>query len=122
MFLLEFLEEKLGTKALWPTYVLRLLFVDAPTVLGITFLAAFFYGNSVPMNAALSLYLTCNASDPALIRHIMTICYDEWWETPDTARLVLYFNMAERQYLFIHGSVLPVLEEFSTTGLTLTSV
>jgi hypothetical protein len=64
MFLLQFLEEKLGTVTLWATYVLRLLFVDAPTVLGITSLAAFFYGNSVPMNAALSLYMTCNAGDP----------------------------------------------------------
>jgi hypothetical protein len=55
MFLLEFLEGKLGTVAFWPTYVLRLLFVNPPTYLGITSFKAFFYGNSVLLNAALSL-------------------------------------------------------------------
>jgi hypothetical protein len=117
MFLLQYLEEKLGTVALWPTYVLRILFVDAPTLLGITSLAAFFYGNDIPLNAGLSLYLTCRDNDNfAFTTSIMTECYDAWHWTPDTPAAVVYFNMAERQYLFVNGPVLPVLEEFSTTG------
>jgi hypothetical protein len=62
MFLLPFVEERLGAVALWPTYVLRLLFVDGPTLLVVTTLAAFFYGNAIPMNAAVSLYLTCHVT------------------------------------------------------------
>jgi hypothetical protein len=112
---LHFLEEKLGTVALWPTYVLRLLFVDAPTTLGITSFAAFCYGNSVPLNAALSLFLTCHDSDLTLVTRIMTECY-EWHGPSDTPWAVVYFNMPERQHRFINGSVLPVREEFSTTG------
>jgi hypothetical protein len=118
MFLLPYLEEKLGSVALWPTYVLRILFVDTPTLLGITSLAAFFYGNAAPLKAGLSLYLTCHDNDDAFafVTCIMTEWYDELHETPDTPATVVYFNMAERQYLFVKGPVLPVLEEFSTTG------
>jgi hypothetical protein len=116
MFLLEFFEEKLGTLALWPTYVLRLLFVDAPTFLVIASFAAFCYGNSVPLNAALSLYLMCHHRDHALITRLMTECYDKWCGTPPTPWDVIYFNMSEQQHRFVNGSVLPVRKEVSTTG------
>jgi hypothetical protein len=116
MFLLEFFEEKLGTVALWPTYVLRILFVDTPTTLGLASFAAFCYGNSVTLNAALSLYLTCHESEVAVATCLMTECYDEWHGTPNTPWAVAYFNMAEQQHRFINSSVLPVREELSTTG------
>jgi hypothetical protein len=116
MFLLRFLEEKLGAVALWPTYVLRLLFADEPTLLGISSLAAIFYGNAIPMNAAMSLYLTCHGyNDVAFITRIITECY-EWNESSDRPVTVLYFSMEERLYQFVNGPFLPVLEEFSTTG------
>jgi hypothetical protein len=79
-------------------------------------MAAFFYGNSVPMNASLSFYLTCNDSDPALVKRIMMECYDEWHGTPDTPWAVIYFNMAEQQHRFVNGPILPVRDEYSTTG------
>jgi hypothetical protein len=63
MFLLPFLEDKLGAVALWPSYVLRLLFVETTSLLGVTSLAAFFHGNGIPMNAAISFHLTCHGYD-----------------------------------------------------------
>jgi hypothetical protein len=94
MFLLGFLEEKLETIASWPTCVLRLLFAEEPNTMRITTVAAFFYGNSLPLNAALSFYLTCNDSEPILVRRIMTEYYDEWHATPDTPWKVIYYKMA----------------------------
>jgi hypothetical protein len=55
VYLLGFLEEKLGTITAWTTHVLRLLFSEEPTALRITAVAAFFYGNAIPLNAALSI-------------------------------------------------------------------
>jgi hypothetical protein len=115
MFLLPFLE-KLGAVALWPTYVLRLLFVDGPTLLGVTSLATFFYGNAIPMNAAMSFYLTCRGYDVSFITRVIQNCYDEWNESSDRTVTVLYFNTQERLYRFVNGPVVPVLEEFSPMG------
>jgi hypothetical protein len=95
MFLLPFVE-RLGAVALWPTYVLRLLFIDGPTLLGMTVLAAFFYGNGIPMNAALSLYLTCHGYDVSFVIQIFQNCYDEWKESPD--RPVTYISIPKSDY------------------------
>jgi hypothetical protein len=117
MFLLPFLEEKLGAIALWPTYVWRLLFFDEPTLLGVTSLAAFFYGNAIPMNAAISFYLTCHGyNDVSFITRVIKACYDEWNESSDRPVTVLYFSTQERLYRFVNGPVLSVLEEFSRMG------
>jgi hypothetical protein len=117
MFLLPFLEEKLGAVALWPSYVLRLLFFEATSLLGVTSLAAFFHGNGIPMNAAISLHLKCHGYyDVAYITHIIQTCYDEWNGPSVLPVIIIYFNMEERLFRFVNGPVLPVLEEFSTTG------
>jgi hypothetical protein len=117
MLLLPFLEETLGAIALWPTYVLRLLFVDASSLLGVMSLAAFFYGNAIPMNDAILFYLTCHGyDDVSFITASLNYVYDEWNESSDRPMTVLYFSMQERLYRFVNGPVLPVLEEFSNTG------
>jgi hypothetical protein len=116
MLLLPFIEERLGAIALWPTYVLRILFVDGPTLLGVSSVAAFFYGNGIPMNAAISLYLTCSGYNVSFKTHIIQTCYDEWNETSGRPVNVIYFNTEERLYRFVHGPVLPVLKEFSPMG------
>jgi hypothetical protein len=103
MFLLPFIEESLGAIALWPTYVLRILFVDVPTLLGVSAVAVFFYGNGIPMNAAISLYLTCNGyTDVSFKTRIIQTCYNEWNETSDRPENVLYFNTQERLYRFVN--------------------
>jgi hypothetical protein len=117
MFLLPFIEERLGAVALWPTYVLHLLFIDGPTLLCITALAAFFYGNGIPINAAMSLYLTCHGyNDVSFVIQVFQHCYDEWKESPDRPVTFIYFNTEERLYRFVNGPVLEMLEEFAPIG------
>jgi hypothetical protein len=98
MFLLPFLEEKLGAVALWPSYVLRLLFVEATSLLGVTSLAAFFHGNGIPMNAAISFHLTCHGyDDVAFITRIIQNCYDEW-NGPSVVPVQYYILIWKRGY------------------------
>jgi hypothetical protein len=85
--------------------------------MGVTTLAAFFKGNDIPMSAAISLHLTCHGyEDVAFITRITQSCYDEWSGSSIVPVTILYFNMEEKLFRFVNGPVLPVLEEFATTG------
>jgi hypothetical protein len=111
MALLGFLEEKLGTVAAWPTHVLRLLFVEAGTSLTLMSVAAFFYGNSIPLNAALSFYRICNDNVPDVVGIVMTDYYDGWDATTYAPWVVIYYDMVRKKHRFINGPVLKVSVE-----------
>jgi hypothetical protein len=110
MSLLGFLEDKLRTVAAWPTRVLRLLFVEAGTSLTMMSVAAFFYGNSIPLDAALS-YRICNDNVPDVVDIVMTDYYDGWDATNYAPWAVIYYDMVRKKHRFINGSVLKVSEE-----------
>lgn len=111
MFLLSFLEEQLGTINSWPTYVLKLLFTEELNTVGIASLAAFFFGNAIPLNAALAFCLCCNYDDPAIIQRMMTLCYEDWHTAPNSTWLVIYYNMKDKRQRFINGPVIRVRDE-----------
>jgi hypothetical protein len=112
MSLFGFLEEKLGTVAAWPTHVLRIIFVEESNTLTITAVAAFFYGNSIPLDAALSFYRICNDSVPDdVVDIVMTDC-NEGWDTNSYAPwAVIYYDMSRKKHRFIDGPVLRVSEK-----------
>jgi hypothetical protein len=73
--------------------------------------AAFFYGNSIPLDAALS-YRICNDSVPnGVVDIVMTDCYEGWDATPYAPWAVIYYDMDRKKHRFINGPVLRVSEE-----------
>jgi len=50
------LERMLGSLPTWPRDILRYLFVVSPTPYSIHDLAAFFYGNDIPLHMALDFF------------------------------------------------------------------
>jgi hypothetical protein len=114
MSLLGFLEEKLGPITAWPTQVLRLLFVDAGTSLTMTAVAAFFYGNSIPLNAALSFYRICNDNLHDTVDMAFEDCYETWDATGTWP--VMYYDMSLKKHKFINGLVLRVSETYLGFG------
>jgi hypothetical protein len=110
MSLLAFLEEKLGPTAAWPTHVLRLLFDEAGTTLTMTAVSAFFYGNSIPLNAALS-YRICNDNLHDVVDIALEDCYDTWDATSYAPWPLIYYDMSRKKHRFINEPVLRVSEE-----------
>jgi len=60
MLLLPFLEACIGAFDLWPSYILKLLFISASTPQNLRTVAAFFYGHDVPLKVATRVYNLCN--------------------------------------------------------------
>ena len=60
MFLLLFIETLVGDFGLWPSDVLSAIFLDPPTHQSVRKVAAFFYGNGVPLRVANHLSPLCN--------------------------------------------------------------
>jgi hypothetical protein len=110
MSLLGFLEENLGTVAEWPTHVLRLLFVEAGTSLTMMSVAAFFYGNSIPLDAAVS-YRICYDNLHDVVDIVMTDFYDGWDAFTNAPGAMIYYDMVRKKHLFINGLFLRVSEE-----------
>jgi hypothetical protein len=56
---LGYLEENLGDIDKWPTLILRKLFKEDPTLLSLTTLSSFFYGNRVAFEVAAPFCAFC---------------------------------------------------------------
>jgi hypothetical protein len=57
-------ENVLGGFASWPTSIIRLLLVEEPTIANVRRVAAFFYGNGLPVHVAARFYNLYNGKHP----------------------------------------------------------
>jgi hypothetical protein len=78
MFLLQSVEQRLGLINTWSAYILNILFVDEPAVNNVRILAAFFYGNGVPLHMATQLYEVCNNTCNLNTIIYMSELYAQW--------------------------------------------
>jgi hypothetical protein len=69
MFLPEYVVSIIGGFESWPTAILRLLFVEDSTRSNVRKMAAFFYGNGLPVHVAVLFYILCNGKHPVTITH-----------------------------------------------------
>jgi len=60
MSILNFVESRLGSLKNWPHDILRYIFYVKPRRFTTLQLAAFFYGNKIPLDTAFELYQECN--------------------------------------------------------------
>jgi hypothetical protein len=65
----------LGSFDLWPSFILKLLFVDEYSILHEFIILNFFYGNSVPLDLALSVYTMCHERNYLLSRGHFYVFY-----------------------------------------------
>jgi hypothetical protein len=54
------MESRLGPIDLWPSYIPRFLFVDAPNAATVRRVVAFFYGNGIEYGTAAHFFCLCN--------------------------------------------------------------
>jgi hypothetical protein len=60
MYLLQAVEQYLGSLNTWPSCIITNLFAETPSLPVIAYLTAFFAGNDVPTTLAYRLYRACS--------------------------------------------------------------
>jgi hypothetical protein len=100
---MERVEQHLGPIDTWPTYIIRLLFIEDPTPANVKKLTAFF-GNGVPVDDAADLYYLCNDHV-----HLHTKCdlHDfcvTWQSRRHRIHIHKYYNLKKHSFMWINGA------------------
>ena len=107
MFLLPFLELIVGDFDTWPTDVLRDVFVEVPNHLSVGRIAAFGFGNGVPLRLLTRFAALANPH----WRHINSLQiytqYHMWKGEVDASHCAQYYNMSEGKICWINGDSHP---------------
>ena len=103
MNLLECVERHLGPIDGWPTYILFYLFCKVPISIRVKKLAAFFYGNDVPLNIASYFLHICNNASSVFVTEQMHDWYSIWRKLPRTCHMFHYYYMRHKKFMYING-------------------
>lgn len=108
MNLLAVLEEHLCEIDLWPSFILRYLFIDHPSVVRTNRLnvIAFFYGNDVPCVLACRFYNVCNGKASRFVAEQFHEWYCVWHTHTSKRHMAEYWNMRLGKFIHINGSLL----------------
>jgi hypothetical protein len=102
MFLAQYVVSVVGVFESWPTAILHTIFVEEPTSFNVRKVAAFFYGNGLPVHIAVQFYVQCNGKRPVTITHHMYASYHKWLLAETTPHLAVYYVIRGR-LLWING-------------------
>ena len=109
---LRAVEDILGDVESWPTYVIYNLFVVKPNTISVKKVAAFMYGNAVPVSRAINCFNACMELDSSnsYISSAMQNWYSVWDKNPYRPHKAEYYSMSSKQWLWINGEALDQLE------------
>jgi hypothetical protein len=111
MCLLQQVEQHLGQIDTWPTYIIRYLFIDVPKPGIVRELAAFFYGNDIPVSVASQLYNACNDKYNLQVNEYICGLYSHWQRCRYKIHMSEYYNVRLHKFIWINGTALNQLEE-----------
>ena len=100
-------QDVLGDIDSWPSYVLKLIFIDEYDALNSTATVAFFYGNKVPLMDALRFYTLCNDHNPIMSIIHFTLLYRKWNLSPCPCTgqcACTYYNVQLKKMQRLRGS------------------
>jgi hypothetical protein len=105
MLLITFLEFCVGEIDLWPAYIIDLLFVKDYTPQNICKVAAFLYGNGVPLKVASRLYTLCNPSRASthIIPYVMGGYYSTFHSRCNVLHMEHNYNVSRGRLMWLNG-------------------
>ena len=106
MDLLKAVEDLLGDMECWPTYVIYNMFVEEPKPSTVKKIAAFMYGNSVPINIAVRCFNACNGLNSSFVSHFVYDWYFIWDRNPYKSTEAAYYSMSLKLWVWINGRAL----------------
>jgi len=94
MYLLQAVEQYLGSLNTWPSCIITNLFAETPSLPVVAYLTAFFTGNDVPTTLAYRLYRACNReATNELVRQLFYTSYSLWHATDTVRRHSMYYDV-----------------------------
>ena len=66
----------LGTLEAWPAVIIKLIFIGDNSTLNVFRIAAFFFGNKVPLDVAFNFYRMCSGHNRTLALFQFTMFYE----------------------------------------------
>ena len=99
-------EHRLGAIEIWPSYIIRYLFLNCPRSLIIEKMTAFFYGNGITLSLAIRLYQICNDKYASPVANTMSNLYLKWQRNIFKPHMFHFYDIQHQQFLWINGSYL----------------
>ena len=94
MFLLQVVEQYLGSLNTWPAHVITYLFAETPSPPVVEYFTAFFAVNGVPTTLAYRLYKACNTEQAnELVRQLFYTRYSLWHTSDTVRRHSMYYDV-----------------------------
>jgi hypothetical protein len=84
MYLLAIFESRLSSIDIWPSYILRFVFLDPPNSATVRRVAGFFYGNGIECSLAVEFFGLCSQNDGAAVKAQIYRLYQLWQYSPWT--------------------------------------
>ena len=109
--LVQCVEHHLGPLDTWPTHILMYLFNMVPISPRVKRVAAFFYGNNVPLNIAVAFFHASNSASSIFVGEEMCFWYHIWQSALEGSRLCYYYNVKMKLILYINGKDKPQFEQ-----------
>jgi hypothetical protein len=100
---LAVVEAQLGIVDIWPSYVLRDMFVWEPNSRVIKKIAAFMYGNSLRLSYAGACYNACNGRHQSRVETVLKTLYNAWDSDENGRQMEQYYSMSMKCQALING-------------------
>jgi len=100
---LAVVDAQLGTVDIWPSYVLRDMFLWEPNSRVKKKVAAFMYGNSVRLSDGVACYNACNGRHQSCVETVLKTKYDVWNRNENSRHMEQYYSMSMKCQAWING-------------------
>ena len=96
----------------WPTYIIYNMFLVEPNTISVKKVAAFMYGNTLPVTSAINCFNACMELDSSssYVSSAMKHWYSTWDKNPYRPHIAEYYSMSSKQWFWINGEALDQLE------------
>jgi hypothetical protein len=96
-------EAQLGIVDIWPSYVLRNMFLLEPNSHVMKKVAAFMYENSVRVSDAVACYNACNGRHQSRVETVLKAWYFVWDRDENRSHMEQYYSMSMKCQALING-------------------
>jgi len=90
----------------WPTYVIYNMFLEIPSRTTVKKVAAFMYGNCVPLHTALDCFIACVKTYSYFITVAMQEFYYLWNKYPTRKHKAQYYSITLKRWIWINEAYL----------------
>jgi len=101
---LSAVENILGDVETWPSSIIIDLFITKPCILSVIHVAAFMYGNNIPVEKAVDCFVACVGINSYYVSCAVKDLYTKWENLPSKTRLAQYFSMTFKRSMWLNGT------------------